>query len=120
MPTTMLIIDDSQVSRMMLRAIINSEQPEWDVLEAANADEALQRAKDNDIDVITLDMNMPGTDGLTVAPELQLSCPQAKIALLTANIQSAVKDKAEGLGLIFIAKPITEEKIIGFINQSVH
>ena len=40
-----------------------------------------------------------------------------KIALVTANVQSAVKEKASQIGVEFIAKPITEEKIGEFIDK---
>jgi CheY-like chemotaxis protein len=42
--------------------------------------------------------------------------PQAKIGLLTANIQESIQHKAEALGIGFISKPITEEKILSFIH----
>ncbi len=112
-----LIIDDSRISRLMLRAIIEHEYPQWQIDEAENAEEALGKAQGADYDCITLDMNMPGRDGLTVAPELQQACPNADIALLTANFQSRVKTKALDQGLTFIAKPITEGKVLDYLES---
>jgi len=113
-----LLVDDSRVSRLMLKAIITSKYVDWDVMEAENADIALSLCLKGEFDFITLDMNMPGRDGLTVSPELQEACPNAKIALLTANFQERVKAKAEEQGLTFLPKPITEEKILSYLVSS--
>jgi len=113
-----LLVDDSRVSRLMLKAIITSKYSDWEVMEAENADIALSLCLKGGFDFITLDMNMPGRDGLTVSPELQEACPDAKIALLTANFQERVKTKAEEQGLTFLPKPITEEKILSYLASS--
>lgn len=110
-----LLVDDSRISRLMLKAIIMHQYADWEVKEAENADIALSMCLKGTFDFITLDMNMPGRDGLTVSPELQEACPDARIALLTANFQERVKNKAEAQGLTFLPKPITEEVILRYL-----
>ena len=112
-----LLVDDSRISRIMLKAIINNQYPEWQVSEAEDADSALAQCVGSSFDYITLDMNMPGRDGLTVSPELQEACPGAKIALLTANFQERVQEQAKAQGLSFIPKPITEAKMIEYFAK---
>ncbi len=116
---TIMLVDDSKVSRLMLKAIIENKFPEWQILEAENAAEALKLSlyENDNIDLITLDMNMPGTDGLTIAPQLKGNCTHAVIALLTGNVTKEVKSKAENQDLLFIAKPITEDKVIEFVTS---
>jgi len=114
-----LLIDDSRISRLMLKAIIQNEYPDWQIDEAENAEAALDRTQSDSYDLMTLDMNMPGRDGLAVAPELQSACPEARIALLTANYQDRVKNKAAEQGLTFIPKPITEDKILDYLESVV-
>jgi len=114
-----LLVDDSRISRLMLKAIIQSQYPEWRIAEAENAKVALGMCSDGDYDFISLDMNMPGIDGLTISPQLQKACPNAKIALLTANLHERVKEQAKEQGLIFIPKPITESKILTFLKESL-
>lgn len=115
---TVLIVDDSMISRLMLKAIINHHYPEWMVLEAEDADRASVLAQSHAVDVVTLDLNMPGTDGLTLAPKLQAVLPNARIALLTSNMQERVQAAAEKQGLVFIAKPITEDKVLNFLAKA--
>jgi hypothetical protein len=50
-----------------------------------------------------------------LASKLLEKFPAAKIGLLTANIQEMVRKKASDLGISFIPKPITEERILSFI-----
>jgi DNA-binding NarL/FixJ family response regulator len=112
-----LLVDDSRISRMMLRAIIQAHYPLWVIFDAEDGEQALQLCERIAFDFISLDLNLPGRDGLTISPELQNLCPDARIALLTANFQERVKDKALAQGLSFIPKPITEEKIIEFLRK---
>lgn len=112
---TILVVDDSRVSRMLIRAIIAHADPQAVVIEASNGEEALTKTQNTSITIATLDLNMPGMDGLVLAKQLIERFPNAKIGLLTANIQEMVRQKAEALGINFISKPITEEKILSFI-----
>lgn len=112
---TMLIVDDARLTRMMVRTIVHTAHPDWTILEAQNGAEALEKTMGTAIDMMTIDLNMPGIDGLTLATQLQSQHPQARIALLTANIQENVRRRAEASGVGFIAKPVTEEKILAFI-----
>ena len=116
---TIMLVDDSKVSRLMLKAIVENKFPDWQILEAGNAAEALKLSlyENEGINLITLDMNMPGVDGLTVAPKLKANCPNAVIALLTGNITEELRSRTEKQGLLFIPKPITEDKIIEFVDD---
>lgn len=116
MSKKVLIVDDSMVSRMMIKEIIVSQYPDWECLQAANADKAVECCLNNQFDFITLDLNMPGRTGLEAAPEIIESQKNAKVALLTANIQAATKDKAITLGLSFVAKPINADAILAFLG----
>ncbi|MBE9561378.1 MAG: response regulator [Proteobacteria bacterium] len=112
---TILVVDDSRVSRMLVRAIIDHADKELQIIEASTGEEALTKTEDTMISIAILDLNMPGMDGLMLATELLQCFPDIKIGLLTANIQNMVRQKAKELGISFIPKPITEEKILSFI-----
>jgi CheY-like chemotaxis protein len=112
---TILIVDDSRLTRFMLKSLLLKNYPDWEVLDAANADEALKIVEENRVDFITLDVNMPGMDGVTLGTELRKRFPGTPIALLTANIQQATQDKAKAAGLNFLPKPLNEELILEFV-----
>ena len=105
---TVLIVDDSRLSRMMIRAFITQAHPDWTIIEASNGQEAIEKTATQTVDLMTIDLNMPGMDGLTLATQLQHNHPTAHITLITANIQESVRHRAAAAGMGFIAKPVSE------------
>jgi CheY-like chemotaxis protein len=116
MGTTVLIVDDSKLARIVLSKTIAALQPDWTRLEAGNADEAIAAFDATAIDVAILDYNMPGRDGLALAEELRARFPAMPIAVATANIQDEIISRARAANAAFIAKPVTEEGMRGFLS----
>jgi CheY-like chemotaxis protein len=114
---TVLIVDDSRLSRMMIRAFITQAHPDWTIIEASNGQEALEKTATQTVDLMTIDLNMPGMDGLTLATRLQHNHPAAHITLITANIQESVRHRAAAAGMGFIAKPVTEDSILACLSS---
>lgn len=111
----LLIVDDSRTSRMLVRGIVSNLRPDWRCSEAASGDEALSMVEAEAPDYISLDVNMPGMNGLEVAGRLRLRHPAIAIALCTANVQDSVRQSAERAGLHFVPKPISEKSILDMI-----
>lgn len=109
--TTVLVVDDSRVSRLLSRQFILHLQPGWTVEEAPSGEEAIARLETLAADLILLDLNMPGMGGLAAIEPMRRLRPQARITLLTANVQDATREKAAALGVGFAEKPITEARI---------
>jgi CheY-like chemotaxis protein len=113
---TVLLVDDSKLARIVAGKTIAALQPEWQRVEASNAEEALAAVKAHTVDLAVLDFNMPGKDGLELAAELRESFPQMPIAIITANVQNEVIARARELNATFVGKPVTEEAIKGFLS----
>ncbi|OQW87686.1 MAG: response regulator [Rhodoferax ferrireducens] len=111
MSRTLLIVDDSKVSRMMIRAKVAQLQPDWTILEADNGDEAVALVRASAPDFITMDVNMPGINGFEAVEQIRAFNTSARIAMLTANIQEASRDRAAQLQVTFVKKPATEPAI---------
>ena len=114
--TTVLIVDDSRVSRMMARQFILSARPGWTVQDAASGEEALAMVGAIHPALILIDVNMPGIGGMAAAEQLRTICPDAHISLVTANVQNATRNRANELGIGFMEKPITEARIHALIG----
>lgn len=110
-----LIVDDSRVSRLMARQYILSLHADWIVEEAASGEEALQKIASYTPALVLIDVNMPGMGGLAAAELLRKQLPQAHISLLTANVQSATRNRAAEIGVGFMEKPITAARIAQLI-----
>lgn len=116
--TTVLVVDDSRLARDMVSHVIASQHPEWTIVAAAGGEEALQKVGASAPAAAVVDYNMPGMDGLTLAAALIERFPGLPIGILTANVQEALRNKAEALGCRFIAKPITSDKIRAFLSDA--
>src|SRR5215510_2588320 len=114
---TVLIVDDSRLSRMMIRTFITQAHPDWTIIEASNGQEALEKTATQAVDLMTIDLNMPGMDGLTLAAKLKHTHPTAAITLITANIQESVRQRAAAAGMVFIAKPVTEDNVLACLSS---
>lgn len=106
-----MVVDDSLLARRMIAHFVQKMRPEWQVVEAENAEEALARDEVRQAMLFTIDLNMPGMDGIEFAAKVREVNTTAKLNLVTANIQDAVRRRAESIGCAFITKPITEDKI---------
>jgi CheY-like chemotaxis protein len=116
MTTKVLIVDDSKLARIVVGRAIAALQPDWTRVEAANADEALGLLEAEAIEVAILDFNMPGRNGLELAEEIRTRLPKMPIALATANVQDEVIARAKAANATFVAKPVTEEGLRGFLS----
>ena len=116
MAVTFLIVDDSKLARIVAGKAIAALQPDWTRVEAANAADALAIVADQQIDLAILDFNMPDKDGLELAAELRSSHPKMPIAVITANVQDEIIARVRELNATFVAKPVTEDAISGFIS----
>ncbi|NQZ22943.1 MAG: response regulator [Colwellia sp.] len=118
MSKVVLIVDDSIVSRMMVKEIIKSQIPEVTIVEAAGGDQCLsQITAESEIDIALFDYNMPGMTGLELIAALEQVISIPKRALLTANIQDEIKQQAIQAGVTFLNKPINEDDISLFLNS---
>jgi CheY-like chemotaxis protein len=107
----LLVVDDSRVSRIIIKNKVAALCPEWLVYEAASGNEAVEMAAQVEPDYVTMDVNMPGINGYEAAEQLQKLLPKAKITMLTANIQESSRERAAQLGVRFLQKPVTEAVI---------
>lgn len=107
----LLIVDDSKVSRMIIRARVHAVYPDWEILEASNGIEGIALAKEHQPEFCTMDINMPGMLGTEAAELILKDISQIRVVIFSANIQESFQDRALAMGAIFIAKPITEKSI---------
>jgi len=113
------IVDDSRVSRMMIRAVIERHFPRWQIHEVANAAEAIEKleALGKDCRFAILDYNMPGMTGMELARMIRERRPDMKLALLTANVQKTIENQAKELGVLFVRKPVNEQRVVSIFEK---
>lgn len=80
-----MLVDDHDLVRTGLKRLINDVEGFRVVTEAASGEEALQEAKINDIDIVLMDINMPGIGGLEATKKLLHIKPALKIIGVTMH-----------------------------------
>jgi len=113
-----LIVDDSKLARMSVNKALNSLHPDWTRLEAGSADEAVKLMQQAP-QFALLDFNMPGRDGLDLAAELRRSSPALRVAVVSANHQQNIVDRARAMGATFLPKPLTEDALGKFLQAAL-
>jgi CheY-like chemotaxis protein len=112
-----LIVDDSKMSRQILRNILETDGYEV-VMEAANGLEGVEAYKKYNPDVVTLDITMPEMDGLEALEKILDYDPDANVVMITAAGQQAKLIKALKVGAKrFISKPFDENEILTNIKE---
>lgn len=114
---TVLVVDDSRVSRMMTRQFILNKYPDWNIVEAATGEDAIEKLNGLSPVVVFMDVNMPGMGGIAAAEKITSQFPSLKIVLQSANIQDAIRTKAAAMGAAFLEKPINEARIHNFLTE---
>jgi CheY-like chemotaxis protein len=111
-----LIVDDSKLARMSIARLLNALQPSWSRVEAANAEEAIACYTREGADLVLLDLNMPGRDGLALATDLRARDAALSLAIISANNQDAILTRGRAIGAAFLLKPLTREALAEFLS----
>src|SRR5438309_9276200 len=116
-PKRILIADDHLAVREGLRSLIDPD-PEFQVIgEAADGNEAAQKAIELRPDLILLDNSMPGMTGLEVARMLRANLPETKIVFLT--LDPGIKDLALATGAVaHISKDQPPQEILRVVRAA--
>lgn len=96
-----LLADDHTLVRAGVRRILEAQRPSWIVSEVGSGDEALEALRADPIDVLVLDLAMPGRDGFGVLDEAKGIRPDLKVLVLTMHadpeyVARAVRGGADG------------------------
>ena len=116
-PIRVLIVDDHGVMRAGLQAMIGAQPDLLVVGNAASADEALAAAPSLRPDVIVLDVEMPGRDGIEALPVLRQACPGARVLMLTMHDDAALVRRALAAGASgFVVKEALGDDLLAAIR----
>jgi len=111
MNSRILVVDDSALSRRRLRQIL--EAAGYEVAEADDGLSALERYFIDKPDVVLLDLVMKGMYGLEVLAKLRELDANAKVVVVSADIQTSSQNLAEAAGArAFINKPFDKADIL--------
>jgi two-component system chemotaxis response regulator CheY len=116
---TAVIADDSKTMRGLLSAILSNQNIDV-VAEASNGDQAVELAIQHQPDIVCLDIDMPGKNGLDALAEIRQKLPATKVLMITGNTNRAAVMEAVKHGVAgFVTKPFSPEKIGEAITKAL-
>jgi DNA-binding NarL/FixJ family response regulator len=115
-----LICDDVEPMRSLLRIVVELEPGFHVVGEACDGDSVVAQAKELQPDVILLDLSMPGRTGLDALPAIRVAAPAAAVIAFSGLDESVVGEAALAAGAaLFLQKGARPEAILAAI-EAVH
>jgi len=116
--TRILVVDDHEMVRQGLRAVLE-EQPGWVVCgEAVDGREAVAKARELKPDVVVLDFTMPGLNGLEATRQIRREAPGTEVVILTMHESGQLAREALAAGALgFVLKSEAGETLVSAIGH---
>ncbi|WP_161878939.1 response regulator [Alkalibacterium sp. MB6] len=119
MSKRVLIVDDAAFMRIKLKDILEKNGYEV-VAEAQNGNEAVEKYKEVNPDVVTMDITMPEKDGVEALKEIKAFDKDAIVLMCSAmGQQTMVMDAIRAGAMDFIVKPFDTERVIKALDKAV-
>ncbi len=113
-----LLVDDHEVVRVGLRALLEQHPDFTVVAEAGTAREALEKALLHHPDVVVMDIRLPGGDGITACREIKQQLPKTNVIMLTSYAEDEMLFEAINAGAAgYVLKQIGGDELVRAIER---
>lgn len=112
MSWSVLVVDDEPMARTLLRLML--VRAGFDVLEAEDGFDALDKLKDGSPDVMILDVMMPGIDGFSVCETVRAAPSTSELPIIMLSAKTDLESVNKGLRLganKYLTKPISPDEL---------
>jgi len=111
-----MVVDDDEAVRSLLRHTLPPD--EYEVTEARDGGEALERIRAAPPDLILLDWRMPGVGGSSVLDVVKTDYPDLPVIVLTSEVQEHHRALAQALGVdVFLTKPFSPIELLDTVDR---
>lgn len=120
-PARILVVDDDPDTVDILSRHLQREG--FVAIEALSGADCLRIARESEVDVILLDLMMPGMDGFQVCQELRLDPKTAEIPIILVTARDDIEARAEGIRVgasEFLTKPFSRRQLVARINSQLN
>ncbi|KJS19324.1 MAG: chemotaxis protein CheY [Clostridiaceae bacterium BRH_c20a] len=114
-----LVVDDAAFMRMMLKDILNKNG--YQVIgEAENGFKAIEKYRELNPDIVTMDITMPELDGIAAVKQIRIFDPNARILMCSAmGQQGMVVDAIQAGAKDFIVKPFKADRVLEAVSRAL-
>jgi two-component system chemotaxis response regulator CheY len=116
MPSKILVVDDAAFMRMMIRDILAKHG--YEIHEAVNGRDAVEKFEDLRPDLVTMDITMPEMNGLDALREIRSMDEDARVLMVSAMGQQKMIVEALEMGAMdFLVKPFQPTKVLETVKK---
>jgi DNA-binding NarL/FixJ family response regulator len=116
MRTRFLIVDDSELVRRSLRTVLQAN-PEWEICgEAADGVSAVEMFKELRPNIVILDFQMPGINGIETARRMAEIAPAVPVVLFTQHASADLEKHAHEVGIRSVVSKTNALPMVGMIQ----
>jgi two-component system OmpR family response regulator len=116
--TKVLVVDDEEIVRRSYARTLTGDNCNVEV--AWNGKDALQAMEQRPVDVVLLDLRMPGMDGMAVLKAIKAQWPEIEVVVITGNPSIESAKEAVALGAYdYLAKPVGPDDVIQATNRAM-
>jgi DNA-binding NarL/FixJ family response regulator len=117
MRTRFLIVDDSELVRRSLRTVLQAN-PEWEICgEAADGVSAVEMFKELRPNIVILDFQMPGINGIETARRMAAIAPAIPVVLFTQHASADLARHAHEAGIRSVVSKTNAFPMVGMIEE---
>ena len=112
-----MVVDDEPQIRRVLRTALAAKG--YEVSTARSGEEALESLRNNRVDLVLLDMNMPGIGGLEACREVRAS---SEVAIIMLTVSNSERDKVAALDAgadDYVTKPFSTPELLARIRAAL-
>jgi two-component system, NtrC family, response regulator HydG len=114
--TLVLVVDDAQDSRAMLRTAL--EKKGYRVVDAESGEEALTKIRERRFQIILLDIKLPGMHGVQALKEIKALRPQAAVIMMTGHpVEQLLEEAMREGSFACLHKPFDIEKLLEVVDR---
>ena len=111
-----LVVEDNEINMALIREMLTLR--DCSMTEALNGKEGIEKALSVDYDVVFMDVNLPGVDGITAMKEIKKVKPELPIIAITASAMKGDDLKLMEHGFDgYVAKPISIKTLFGEVDK---
>lgn len=119
MKKRLMVVDDSRVMELQICKLLENSKYEVAAY-CENGEEAIARYEEVQPDIVTMDIIMPGIDGLEAAQVILEEHPEARIIMVSSLVCEDTIQDAEAIGAkTFLYKPIQREGLLKALEKAL-
>ena len=116
----MLIVEDQDYMRRMLREFLQAAFPDKNIHEAADGRSALALCRERRPKIVLMDIGLPDANGIELTAQIKIMLPDTAVIIVSSHAGSAYTDRAKAVGAFaYIAKETVHDKLLPAVNAAL-